>query len=120
MKILRVGSWKEGNVGFRYPCENVSSRYPEMGWKSEYRDVEKRVKERVGVCGSELWEGNVWERQREGGWYHGMVLSLREREQQAWRRLCVRFGVNVPVNNPRMRNRGRDVDEKRRRVDGWE
>ena len=43
MKILRVGSWKEGNVGYRYPCENVSSRYPEMGWKSEYRDVEKRV-----------------------------------------------------------------------------
>ena len=49
MKILRVGSWKEGNVGYRYPCENVSSRYPEMGWKSEYRDVEKRVKERVSV-----------------------------------------------------------------------
>ena len=63
----------------------------------------------MGTCGSDS--------ERED---HSMVLSLREREQQAWRRLCVRFGVNVPVSNTRMRNRGRDVDEKRRRVDGWE
>ena len=117
VKILRVGNRKDGNVGFRYPCENVSSRYPEMSWKSEYRDMEKRVKERVSVCVSELCDGDVWERQREGGWYHSMVLSLREREQQAWRRLCVRFGVNIPVSTNRsMRGRGREMDEKRRRI----
>ena len=91
-----------------------------MNNKQNKTGSRSRVKERVSVCGSELWDGNVWERQREGRWYHSMVLGLREREQQAWRRLCVRFGVNVPVSNTRMRNRGRDVDEKRRRVDGWE
>ena len=121
MKVLRVGSWKDGNVGFRYGCENVSSKYPEMGWKDhretgwkDHRDTEKRLKERVSVCVSELCDGDVWERQREGGWYHSMVLSLRDREQQAWRRLCVRFGVNIPLSNRPMRSRGRDVDEKRR------
>lgn len=119
MKVLRVGIRKDGNVGFRYRCENVSSKYPEMGWKTEYREVDKRLKERVSVCGSELCDGNVWERQREGSWYHSMVLSLRDREQQAWRRLCVRFGVNIPVSNHRpVRSRGRDVDEKRRTI-GW-
>ena len=117
MKVLSVGSRKEGNTTFRYPCEDVSSKYPEMGWKFESRE-EKRGKERVSVCGSELCEVNVWGRQREGEWHHAMVVSLREREQQAWRRLCVRFGVNLPVSSRSFRCRGREMDEKRRWIGG--